>query len=156
MLSDNEPQRQKPPKPVRRRSAQPAPELDTRAAEMRLRQSSTKEETELAEEHLRLLRLVELSGPGTPTWVAVTAYLVLVVACATSRIASVVGLDAIVSTALAKVSRCQATHFRRCTKVVYSHSRLTSGRMCWRSCYCITWSAQAMRSSSLRKLATEN
>ena len=112
MLGGNEPQWTKPPKPVRRRGAQPAPELDARAAEMRLRQSSTKEETERIEEHLRLLRSVELSGPATPTWIAVTAYLILIVACATSRIASAAGLDAIVSTALAKVSRCQARHFR--------------------------------------------
>lgn len=122
MLGGNEPQWTKPPKPVRRRGAQPAPELDARAAEMRLRQSSTKEETERIEEHLRLLRSVELSGPATPTWIAVTAYLILIVACATSRIASAAGLDAIVSTALAKVSRCQARHFRWRARA-YSHSR---------------------------------
>ena len=109
MLAGSEPtQRPKPPKPAqlrRRRGAQPAPELDTRAAEMRLRQSSTKEETELAEKHLRLLRSVELVGPTKMIWVGVTTYLALIVACATPRVANAVGLDAVVSTTVAKVSQ---------------------------------------------------
>lgn len=109
MLSGSEPQRAKPPKPLRRRrGAQLAPELDARAAEMRLRQSSTKEETELAEKHLQLLRSVELVGPATSTWVAVTCYLVIIMACATSHVASTVGLDTVVNTSLAKVRTMQS------------------------------------------------
>lgn len=95
-------------KPVRRqRGPGLAPELDVRAAEKRVRQSSTKEEAELAEEHLRLLHTVELSGPARTTWAAVTTYMVLIVAFATSRVASALGLDEIISPATAKVSYCR-------------------------------------------------
>jgi hypothetical protein len=95
----------KPPKPVRRQrgGATARPELDARAAEQRLRESSTKAETEAAEGHLRLLREVELVGPTGAAWIAVTAYLLVGVACGTSVLSSTLGLNAVVSTTVAKV-----------------------------------------------------
>ena len=62
---------------------------------------------ELAEQHLQLLRSVELVGPATRTWVAVTCYLVIIMACATSSVASTVGLDMVVNTSLGKVRTMQ-------------------------------------------------
>ena len=129
MLAGNEAQQPK-PKPVRRRHGrgQPAPELDTRVAEMRLRQSSTTEETELAEKHLQLLRSVELVGPPKTVWLTVTAYLVLTMGCASSRFASAVGIDTLIGTTLAKV-RCyrDETLLVVRTKTLLANSIVTHG-----------------------------
>ena len=159
MLAGSEPQQPKPPKAVRRRrhGLQPGPELDARAAEMRLRQSSTKEETERAEKHLQLLRSMELVGPPKSVWLAVTTYLVLIIGCATSRVASAVGVDSIVSTTLAKV-RCTTIEMQslqvgsrnNLRGSIVAHDRNLDRKRLWLRCS-IMWSAQPIPSSSRRK-----